>query len=216
MASGQAGVDAFAAAHARLLADPSYQFRWSAPPPAPRLPPSWLVHLLDAIGRAVEAAGPVIKWGLWGLLGLGALFTLYVVARQLVGPAQARSRAAGTLNLQTLGASEAARRAEVRLAEADALAAEGRYADAAHLLLLRGVADVEHGRPGRIGPSFTSRDIAALPDLPPEPRAAFHLIAQVVERALFGVGSVDAHAWAGCRDAYGALVRPDVWVTGSS
>ena len=49
------------------------------------------------------------------------------------------------------------------------------------MLLLRSVADVESSRLGRVRPSFTSRDIAALPELGPEPRAAFSLIAGVVE-----------------------------------
>lgn len=217
MAAGVGTVDALAAAHARLLADPSYQFHWSAPP-APHPPPAWLVKLMQAVGRALEAIGPALKWGLWGLLALGALLALYVLARQLVGPPDARRKPGSPLSLQGLGGSarEAARRAEVRLAEAEGLAADGRYAEAVHLLLLRGVADVEQGRPGRIRPSFTSRDIAALPELPPEPRAAFRLIAEVVERALFGGRPVDADGWAACRNAYAALVRTEAWTVGAA
>ncbi len=208
-----ASADPVALAHARLLTDRSLQFAWSAAKPPPT-PPSWLTSLLKFIGHLLEIAAPVLKIGLWAVLALGLIGVAIVFIRQLIGPSGRRPGGQGALNLQGLGASaaDAAVRAAVRLAEADRLAAEGRYEQAAHILLLRGVADVESGRPGRIRPSFTSRDIAALPDLPPEPRAAFAMIAKVVERALFGGRQVDAQAWRACRDAYEALVRPEAWI----
>ena len=208
---GAGAADPIAAAHARLLADPSIQFAWSAPP-RPPAPPLWLQRLLEAIGRAIDWAAPGLRIGLWAVLALGVLLVLAILARQLWTRPD-RRKPASPLNLQGLGSTtvQAARRAAVRLAEADALAAQGRYAEAAHLLLLRGVADVESGRPGRIRPSLTSREIAALTDLPPEPRAAFALIAQAVERALFGGRPLDASVWRSCREAYEALVSPDAW-----
>ena len=211
--AGAGSADPLALAHARLLADRSFQFAWGAPP-KPSPPPTWLVKLLEALGRAFQVAAPVLRWSLWTLLALGALLVVFVLVRQLIAPAGGRAGRARPLTLHELGASarQAAERAAVRLAQAERLAAEGLYAEAAHLLLLRGVADVESGRPGRIRPSFTSRDIAALPDLPPEPRAAFGLIAGVVERGLFGGRPVDAQAWGACREAYGALARPEAWM----
>ena len=159
---------------------------------------------------------PFVKAGVWILLAFGAAAVLLALARQLISKPGRRGRSA-TLSLQGLGASAAdaargaAKDAAVRLADADRLAEQGLYAEAAHLLLLRGVSEVESGRPGRIRPSFTSRDIAALPELPPEPRAAFAHIAEVVERAVFGARPIDAQAWRTCREAYGALVRPEAW-----
>ncbi len=205
--------DPVAAAHARLVADPSFQFAWSAPP-KPRPPPNWLVALLKGIGHLLQAIAPEVRIGFWIVLGVGALLVVVSLARHFVVPASRRDRAA-PLNLSGLGASasDAAAKAAVRLAEADRLAAEGLYAEAAHLLLLRSVADVESGRPGRIRPSFTSRDIAALPDLGPEPRAAFSVIAGQVERALFGGRPLDEEAWRTCRTAYDALTRPQAWAT---
>ena len=211
-ASGGAGVaDPIAVAHARLLADRSIQFVWSAPPRPPE-PPAWLQKLLVAIGHAINWAAPALRIGLWAVLGLGVLLVLAILARQLRASPE-RRKPASPLNLQGLGPATAlaARRAAVRLAEADELAARGRYAEAAHLLLLRGVADVESGRPGRIRPSLTSREIAALTDLPPEPRAAFAVIAGAVERALFGGRPLDAAVWRSCREAYEALVSPHAW-----
>ncbi len=206
-----ASADPIAAAHARLFADPSFQFVWSgAPRPTP--PPTWLIALLKQIGRLLQAIAPEVRIGFWVVLGAGAVLLAISLVRHFVAPTPRQARLT-PLNLSGLGASpsDAAAKAAVRLAEADRLAAEGRYAEAAHLLLLRSVADVESGRPGRIRPSFTSRDIAALPDLGAEPRAAFSLIAGVVERALFGGRLLDAEAWRTCRTAYGALTRPEAW-----
>ncbi len=208
---GATSGDAIAVAHARLLADRSFQFAWSgAPKPAP--PPSWLVAVIRVIGHALRVAAPMVRIGLWVVLALGAVAVVVAVVRQfLITPGPVKATPLLTLHGLGASASDAAARAAARLAEADRLAADGLYAEAAHMLLLRGVADVENGRPGRIRPSFTSRDIAALPDLPPEPRSAFALIAQVVERALFGARPIDAEAWRACREAYGALVRPEAW-----
>ena len=208
-----ASSDPIAAAHARLIADPSFQFAWSARPrPAP--PPSWLIALMMRIGRLLEFIAPGVRIGFWIVLGLGGALLVFALVRHFVAPG-ARPARSSPLNLHGLGASasDAAARAAARLADADRLAADGLYAQAAHMLLLRSVADVESARPGRVRPSFTSRDIAALPDLGAEPRAAFSLIAGVVERALFGGLPLDASAWETCRTAYGALTRPEAWTS---
>jgi hypothetical protein len=200
--------DAVAAAHARLLRDSSIQFDFSAPPP-PREPPSWLVDLLRSIGKAVQAVGPGLVWVMWGLLAIGVIAILVLVLREVVRAPAARPR---TTSLRGADDWRPARAKAVALLEdADRLAAEGRYAEAAHLLLFRSVADAEARRPGVIGPSFTSRDIARLPDLPPEPRRAFGRIAEVVERAVFGGRPVAQVEWADCRQAYTDFAFPDAW-----
>ena len=208
--TGVAGGDAVAAAQARLLADPSFQFAFSAPP-RPPTPPRWLTALLKAIGDVLKAISPEVRIGVWVVLAAVAVLLVVMLVRHW-GRLGSQQTKTAPLSLRAIGAAKAAAQAAARLAEADRLAALGLYAEAAHALLLRGVADVEAGRPGAVRPSFTSRDIAALPDLPPQPRAAFKAIAVVVERALFGGREVDAAAWGACREAYGALVRPDAWL----
>ena len=208
--STSAAIDPIRSAHDRLVADPSFQFSWAARPPVPP-PPSWLEALFRLIGRGLEAAAPFIKIGLWALLALAALGVAIALLRQLLVPA-ARSKPLPAHSRSDLrAASRAAQTAIARLEEADRLASEGRYADAAHVLLLRGVADVEHSRAGAIQPSLTTREIAALPDLPSQPRAAFALIARTVEHALFGGAQIDAGRWNDCRRAYETLVRPEAW-----
>ena len=208
MAGGTATAGGFATAYARLRADSSYQFAFSALPQMSP-PPNWLVRLFKALAKALAVASPAIRIGVWVVLAAGVALLAVVLWRQARG--RARVAAAAPLTLHALGAEQAAARAAARLADADRLAAEGLYGEAIHVLLLTGVDEVERERPGRIRPSFTSRDIAALPELPPEPHAAFSHIAAVVERALFGGRAVDRTAWGDCRSAYGALVRPEAW-----
>jgi hypothetical protein len=210
--SGVASGDPVALAHARLLADHSLQFDFSeAPPPAP--PPSWLVALIKALGHAIQWAAPGIRIGFWLLLALGVGVLIFAVVRQLLVRSE-RTAPASPLALHAIGsgAVAAAKRAAALLADADRLAAEGRYDEAAHVLLLRGVEDVDQSRPGRIRPSFTSRDIAELVGLPPRPKAAFATIAQAVERSVFGGRALDQAAWIVCRQAYGALAQAEAWV----
>ena len=207
-----AGGDAIAAAQARLLTDPSFQFAF-APAPSPPRPPLWLTAFIRLLVHILTTLSPEVRVAFWVIIALAVGAILFVAARRWRGSARRKAKDA-PLNLHALGAaaSQAAAQAAARLAEADRLAALEFYAQAAHVLLLRGVADVEAGRPGAVRASSTSRDIAALPDLPPQPRAAFKTIAAVVERALFGGRPVDAAAWRTCRDAYGALVKPEAWL----
>ncbi|MGH7024830.1 MAG: DUF4129 domain-containing protein, partial [Caulobacteraceae bacterium] len=102
-------------------------------------------------------------------------------------------------------------KARALLADADRLAAEGRYDEAAHLLLLRGIDDIEEKRPRLVKPALTARDIAALEAVPGPARGAFSKIAAAVERSLFGGQVLDAAAFAACRAAYEAFAFGDAW-----
>jgi hypothetical protein len=97
------------------------------------------------------------------------------------------------------------------LAEADALAAQGEYDKAVHLLLRRSVADIATRLPDFLRPSLTSRDIAAEPSLPAQARAAFTQIARIVESALFARRPVGAQGWRDARGAYERFAFRDAW-----
>jgi hypothetical protein len=105
--------------------------------------------------------------------------------------------------------TEAAARA--LLEDADKLAAAGRYAEAARLLLHRSIEDIEGRRPKLVRPAFTAREIAELDDLPAAARATFSFIAGIVERSLFGGRDVDAAGFAECRQAYESFAFPGAW-----
>ncbi len=197
--------DRLAEAHARLVADPSFQWRFEAPQPDPE-PPSWLAWL----GRLIEAIAPALQWVFYVALPIIVGAILWFVARELL-----RTRFPHLFRRKPKADAPEWRpepaQARALLADADALAAQGRYAEAAHLLLLRSVADIE-GRDARlIRPSLTSRDIAHLAALPGAARTAFGVIAAVVEHGLFAGRPVNAAGWSECRAAYERFAFPGAW-----
>lgn len=204
---GSASAEAVTRAHERLLHDKTLQFDFppvqQAKPPPP--PHGWDLSFLKPLGE-------LLGWAFW--IGLAVVVVLLFWV--LVGESLA-SRWGWTGRRKAVKAQVQAEyrpdqaKALVLLEDADALAAKGLYDQAAHLLLLRGVEDIRGRRPNLVKPALTSRDIAALPELPDAARPAFTTIAEVVERSLFGGYPVDAAGWRRCRDAYEAFVFPEAW-----
>ncbi|QXQ07725.1 hypothetical protein KX816_06890 [Sphingosinicellaceae bacterium] len=210
-ANGAATADArFAAAHKTLLADPRIQFDLPTHPPEPP-PPEWLKRVLDWIiegFKKLAEAGPVVKilfWLIVAAIVLALLRWLWPYALRLWH--QLRK----TSTTDEEGWRPEAAPARALLAEADALAADGAYAEAAHLVLLRSVEQIGARRPHMVRPALTSRDIAQVEGLPGDVARAFGLIASVVETGLFAARPVGADAWARCREAYEAVAFPRAW-----
>jgi hypothetical protein len=88
------------------------------------------------------------------------------------------------------------------LEDADRLAVEGRYGEAAHLLLQRSVHHIAEAGPDWLQPASTAREIAVLPMLPERARQAFSAIATRVERSLFALRDLDLADWQAARAAY--------------
>ena len=194
----------FAAAHDRLRADTALQFDMpQAQPPPP--PPQWLINLFEAVG-------PYIEYIAWGLLILAALALLYVIIRHFIanGLPFGRSAKVASTDAEPEWRPEAGPARQL-LAEADALAAAGHYAEAVHLLLHRSVEEIERRRPHLIRPALTSRDIAAASALPDDARRVFSGIAAIVETSLFGGRAVDAAGWHSARTAYEDFALPQAW-----
>ena len=97
------------------------------------------------------------------------------------------------------------------LDEADVLANEGRYDEAARLLLHRSIGEIDAYRPDLVRPALTSRDIAGHPLLPAAPAAAFARIAALVERSLFARRPLGPDDWQHCRAAYREFAFADGW-----
>jgi hypothetical protein len=197
--------EALARAHERLLQDHSLQFdRVSVKIPEP---PEWLRWL----GEALEKLAPVLKWAFWIALGLLVALILYFIARELMRLGRPRARADKPVVLTDSEWRPDIQAARDLLAEADALAARGLYAEAAHVLLLRSVQDIEKRQPRALRVSLTTREIAALKALPEAARPAFTAIGRVVERSLFGGAPVGEADFADCRQAYEAFALPAGW-----
>ncbi|MDB5437774.1 MAG: hypothetical protein JWM33_201 [Caulobacteraceae bacterium] len=204
MAALSGGEGATAAAHARLLADKSLQFDFP-PAPAPAQPPEWLKALI----RLLDQAAPGFKWVMWGLLALIAALILFLVIREVIALRWSRKAKAKPAPTPDWAPDHA--KAKALLQDADALAASGDYAGAARALLHRSIDDLDQRRGGVVRPSLTSRDIARLDALPQTAKPAFGLIAEVVERSLFGGAGVEAADFARCRAAYEAFAFGRAW-----
>ena len=142
---------------------------------------------------------------LWtvGLIGAGVLVAVIAQAirerRGARGPATAGPAAAARAGGERPGPAP--------IDDADRLAAEGRYAEAVHALLLHVVRGLTvDGRPDP--PPFTSRAPLARAALAPPRRAAFGALVEAVEHSLFGGRPVDATAFAAARDAAHRAAAP--------
>jgi hypothetical protein len=200
---------AFARAHARLVADRSTQFEMPRFEP-PKLP-EWLRPVARAIAQFIEFIAPAFPYLFWGAVVLVVGMIAWVVISEMRGvPWRWPWRRKPVTEASEDWAPDA-EQARVLLAEAEALAAQGRFAEAARLLLRRSVEDIGERRPEFLRPSLTARDIAAAEALPSGARRAFAAIARVVEVSTFGSATVTADAWTACRASYGEFALAGAW-----
>lgn len=196
-------------------------------------PPHWLRDFLVWLGQQLEfVLRPVtrflswlasflpdivyVRYAFWGLLALLAALALWMIVGRLregVWRLPRWRRRRGTEDAIEPDLPDALPVGPIRawLREADALAAEGRYAEAVHLLLLRSVDDLARRRPDLVRPALTSRDLARAGAIPSRPRALFAQIAAMVERSLFAGQAVDVEDWSRCRQAYDDFARAGIW-----
>jgi hypothetical protein len=203
-ATAQAAAEAkLAAAHRAMRKAEGLQFDFASIEP-PKVP-EWVRW----VGEIFQALWPVIKWVFILGLAITAAFVLYVILREIGAIRLPGFKKGG------MGPEPAWRptpeRARALLEDADRLAAEGRYEEAAHLLLFRSIDDLSDRKPGAVRPALTSRDIAQLDAIPAAARAAFGRIAEVVERSFFGGRPVGAEGFAECRTAYQAYAFAEGW-----
>ncbi|MDK2761090.1 MAG: DUF4129 domain-containing protein [Sphingopyxis sp.] len=203
--------------YSQTIAGGEIQTAFPPPPPPQPPPPEWLMSLIDAIGSFLRWAAPAAQPILWIALAVAALFLLYHLVPPFARWVDAlpfwRRKADADDDADDVGFAEAGA-ARALLAEADALAADGHFAEAVHLLLYRSVEDIEGRRPGLVKPAMTSRELAQARALPAVAREAFSRIARAVEISLFGGRSIDAGAWDQCRSAYAEMTVPKNWARG--
>lgn len=180
------------------------------PPPEPPAEPGWLENmlqglfdglgaLLSPIGRLLGASWPILQWV---LLAAVVLFVAYLVLRT-VGPLKQGVRKAKDKNASSVPEWQPDEEESIALLDdADQLAAEGRYDEATHLLLVRSVSQISEARPDWVEPSSTARELAALPALSHAARTAFGVMSERVERSLFALRALDRSDWEAARKAY--------------
>jgi hypothetical protein len=218
--------DGLAAAHAALKADSSIQFTLQPAPPPPE-PPRWLGEFFEWLGEVLRPIGRLLEWIgsfmpdapyarilLWTVLAIAAAaltMTIYRGLRHGEWRLPRRRRAVAVEPGEEEEWAPDAAPARSWLREADALAAQGRYAEAVHHLLRRSIEDIGRRRPKLVRPALTSRELASAEALPPPARSLFARIAGLVERSLFGGRAVDSGDWNEARIAYADLVLPGTW-----
>lgn len=178
------------------------------PTPVPHTPEwlrllgQWLEAVFRPIGRMLGMSWSVFQYVLIALAVLLALFVLWRLFGQMILGRVTRPETE-TVEQWVPDRAEAA----ALLSDADRLAAEGRFAEATHLLLRRSVQQIRAGRPEWLHPASTAREIAILPALPQQGRDAFGTIAGRVERSRFALRELDAQDWAAARSAYAEFAQ---------
>jgi hypothetical protein len=192
-------------AHAKLVADKTTQFEL----PQFKLPE--IPEGLKALAKFFEWLSPAFPYIFWGSVALVVALIAWVVFNEAKGMAFRwpwQKKPEDKTEAEWAPDAQAAR---ALLSEAEALAAQGRYAEAARLLLQRCVEDIAQRRPEFLKPSVTARDISVADAIPGGARKAFAAIARVVEVSAFGSASVSADAWSQCRAAYGEFALAGSW-----
>lgn len=205
VAQGAAATDRIESAHQALLRDPGLQFEFEALPPPPDLP-DWLRSFFEFLG----SLQPVFEILFW--LGVAALagLILYFVVREALR--YQRSKVVKPDSGTALPDwRPPVARARALLNDADRLAAEGRFAEAVHLLLYRSLEDIDAKRPHTLKPALTSRDILSLNVLPDAARRALGRLVSTVEWSFFGGRRVDAKDFSECRLAYEEFAFAGTW-----
>lgn len=180
----------------------------------PSAPPSSPTPAVDISGSGGGGLDGVMQVFLWVAAGIALAIILYWIFsffrdRKFVREARAPKQRGAR------GAQEAWRPEEGQavqlLDEADVLANEGRYDEAARLLLHRSIGEIGAHRPDLVRPALTSRDIARHPLLPAAPAASFSRIAALVERSLFAQRPLGPVDWEDCRTAYREFAFAEGW-----
>jgi hypothetical protein len=209
-----------------MRGDSAIQFNLTPAEPPPQ-PPAWLKAFIHWMDKVFEPVGRALNWIgsffpdaayarilLWTVISLGAAALLWAVYNRIrYGewrlPLPRRTRVTDVPDEEEWTPEETGARSWLQ--EADALAREGRFAEAIHHLLFRSIDDIASRRPALVRPALTSRELAASEGLPGRARDLFAGIARLVERSLFGGRPVAEGDWLEARAAYSDFALPAAW-----
>jgi hypothetical protein len=136
------------------------------------------------------------------LVVIGGLIVSWI-AREVM--ARRERRAAPQPAPEMLVEGEAPARSPASFDDASRLAAEGRYAEAVHALLLAAIRHFAARAKTPVQASRTSRELVRLLPLAPDAREAFAELVATVELSLFGGGEVGAEDYERSRARFQAL-----------
>jgi hypothetical protein len=140
---------------------------------------------------------------LWVVIVVAICVLIYAF-RDMIPMWRARHGGAWTMD-EVLPGEVAARTSAAVLGAADELAADGRYVEAMHVLLLQGLADIRRGLDQQFADSLTSREILRSVQLPEAGRASLRDIINRVEWTYFGKYPAARADYVACRASFNAL-----------
>lgn len=168
--------------------------------------------IVQAIAAFFEAIGGVLGYLLAAIVIFAILAGLYMVFGESLSLRRRQKEKAAAPDVSVMPDLRPEQaRARALLEDADALAAQGRFAEAVHLLLFRSIDDIQEKKTGLIGRSLTAREIGALDDLPDWIRDALTPIIRVVERSFFGGQDVTETGWRDARQSYESFAFGEAW-----
>ncbi|MEM1131915.1 MAG: hypothetical protein AAGH53_03170 [Pseudomonadota bacterium] len=195
-----------------VRADSSIQFEIPPEEDPPEPPPQWWVdfrewlsELLAPVGEFLVANWPILKIMLLGALAIGVALLIWYIARNMIAE---RRKLDGDVE-EDAGWRPDIGTARALLQDADALAAEGRFAEAIRLILWRSIEDISKAEPRAITPANTAREIGRFTILSDHAREVFTMIAGHVERGIFAAQPVEEGAWQEARSAYDDFAMAD-------
>lgn len=134
---------------------------------------------------ALGALAPLATLVLYALLAAAVLLILFWIALEAVNRRRGRAPAPG-MKAAPGEEGEAALARDAVLDDASRLAAEGRYGEAIHVLLLVAIRQLAERSRTTLPPSRTSRELVRLLPLGAESRETFAELVRSVELSLFG------------------------------
>ena len=171
--------------------------------------PNPIAEFFAALFRVI---GPLLGYLLIMIIILAILAGLYMVFGESITLRGRQKDAHDSPDVSTVpNLRPAQAQARALLEDADALAAQGRFAEAVHLLLFRSIDDIQKQRSGVIVRSLTSREIGALGVLPTSVRDALLPIIRIVERSFFGGQDVTEKGWTEARASYERFAFGEAW-----
>lgn len=191
----------FKSAHEELLSDSSFEFDFTEQPkPKPRTNSD--NAFFKFLGELFEVLGPILKVLFYGLVIGIVAYIAYLIISEAIKLKRSHVPKVKTSAPVIPAYQPRAEDARIILDDVDALAAQGRYDEAVHTLLLRSIQDIRKKRPKSVPRALTSREISVLDILSLKAQQAFKQIGDRVEVSHFGGAPLDEEAFKQSRKAY--------------
>lgn len=141
----------------------------------------------------------------WIAVIVGVLVLLYAF-RDLI-PVLRAGRGGAWTEDETAALAAGSRAPEIVLEAADDLAAQGRFVEAMHVLLLQALAEIRVRLNEQFADSLTSREILRSKQLSDELRHPLRDVVSRVEWSYFGEHPAEQNDYLACRSSFAALAR---------